>query len=349
MAPTWTVKRIPMVDGDYLGVDGLIFGNDVYRYCKQIDGRPEEGSFPIVTMRFIAFQYLRSRQFFYEAIGTYDDLFTAAWVNHQLRIGGAPPWAGHSLSVGLRMFESAYRALEGHLPLPQPGEPEIGKHRVRLTGGWKDSGEALQFANSWGRDWGDGGIGWLSREYANSYLLEAWGSRMARYGPTPRNSRLLLNAGSAGEFSRQWMAENPRQRLPLRFRGMRHVLTFFDTVALSDGCVGEVLEVHAGNGVRIGRAHLFHIAGLQPRTSVVKEFYVWPLFRGKGYGKLLDSLAVERAQAWHSAILRVELHEADVPPSSENTALLAAERCGYDCYWEKRHRPSILAIGEKAV
>jgi hypothetical protein len=190
------------------------FGREVYRLCKEIDGRPEaSGTFPLFSLRVIKLSLLDSGEgAFYEPLGSFDDLLKLIVINARLLEGGAPAAALNSLSVSIRIFESAYGAPSGKLPMPEPGEAEQGIHNVDLDGGWARRGEALRFQNSWG-EWGDKGYGLLSREYLERYMIEAWLARRAAFGPSRFTRPLLqLNAADARAYAAAWMLESPMLR-----------------------------------------------------------------------------------------------------------------------------------------
>jgi C1A family cysteine protease len=45
--------------------------------------------------------------------------------------------------------------------------------------------DALLVRNSWGTTWALGGYGWLSNDYAEQHVLEAWVIEPAAAGATP--------------------------------------------------------------------------------------------------------------------------------------------------------------------
>lgn len=68
---------------------------------------------------------------------------------------------------------------EGNFPLPEPGDRIYGGHAVMCVGfddGHKvgNSTGALRIRNSWGRDWGADGYGWLPYEYILRGLTLDW-------------------------------------------------------------------------------------------------------------------------------------------------------------------------------
>ena len=69
----------------------------------------------------------------------------------------------------------------GHVPFPDPNEQLLGGHAVMICGysdsvviknnrNGKQTVGALMFKNSWGKEWGIKGYGWLPYEYVNKRL-----------------------------------------------------------------------------------------------------------------------------------------------------------------------------------
>lgn len=331
-----------------MAFDALVHdGSSLYRVSKDIDGYPEEeGTHLIMGARAMTFLHLHERQTFYEPLSNYDHLLEAVLINARLVDGHVPRWARYRPLVSFRMFESIYGAPEGRVPLPKAGEAEKGVHAVGIDGGFADSGEALRFINSWGTGWGDRGLGLLSREYLERYMIDAWLRRNARVGPSVFIYRKLMEATNDKEFGRTWMMQNPRWQTRLRHHGRPHRLQLYETLSILGNPV-EVIEVRNGWGQRLGWAYLHHISGQQPRTSILKELFVWPWFRRRGYGTLLEALACERAKAWRSTSIQVLFHDADARPRNRAAGRLFGMKAGYEWKWRRQQRPNLAAVGKK--
>jgi GNAT superfamily N-acetyltransferase len=268
-------------------------------------------------------------------------------MNGLLLEGHAPFNAINRLLISFQMFESAYSAPLGRLPLPGPGEAEKGAHTVAAGFGWSDAGESLRFQNSWGRSWGDGGYGWLSREYLDRYMIDAWLSRNARVGPSRFTFARLMEASGAKNFARAWMLENPRLRARFRHGGRSHRLQYYETLSHTGGPLA-VLEIRDGRGRLLGWAHLYFPRG-RPRTSVLKELFVWPSFRRQGYGGILEEWATERARHWDSERIEILFHEVDALPRNRAAGSAFLRKVGYELKWRRHSRPNLAAIGEKVL
>ena len=80
---------------------------------------------------------------------------------------------------GLSLYKSFLSAThtKGHVPMPQPNEALYGSIAVCFVG-FNDSEKWLKFQNAWGTKWGDNGYGYISYEYAEKFLSDAWAISM---------------------------------------------------------------------------------------------------------------------------------------------------------------------------
>jgi C1A family cysteine protease len=79
---------------------------------------------------------------------------------------------GRPVVVGLVVFDTLFLpSAAGRVDAPPPGSRARGRHAVLAVG--HDAG-ALLIRNSWGTTWALGGYGWLSDDYAERHVHEAW-------------------------------------------------------------------------------------------------------------------------------------------------------------------------------
>jgi GNAT superfamily N-acetyltransferase len=323
-------------------------GRAIYAVIKEIDNYTGPGTFTIFGSRVHAYYNFRLRQFFYEPLSTYDAMLEACRLNARLADQYIPEWALYGLTVSFEIFQSAYTAPLGRLPIPGSGDVSRGLHAVSVIG-YDDYGEALTFQNSWGAAWGNNGLGTLTREYAERYMNDAWLGLNARVGPTAFNYSRLTQAGDSRDFARAWMLENPRWRKRFRHRGRGHQLVNYEALSIADACRVDVIELRLGIGVRVGWAVVFHLLKNNQPTSVIKELYVWPTSRRLGYGRILEETACDLARLRRSEQIEILFHEADALLPARAAGRRFGDHQGYSWMWRSHKRPSLVAIGRKAL
>jgi len=89
--------------------------------------------------------------------------------------------AGRPVVLGLTVFDTLFApSAAGRVDMPAAGSPPRGRHAV-LAVGYDASG--LLIRNSWGATWALDGYGWLSNEYAERHVREAWVIQPRGQGP----------------------------------------------------------------------------------------------------------------------------------------------------------------------
>lgn len=79
---------------------------------------------------------------------------------------------GLPVVLGLAVFDTLFMpSPTGRIAPPPAGSPARGRHAVLAVG---HDADALLIRNSWGTTWALGGYGWLSNDYAERHVLEAW-------------------------------------------------------------------------------------------------------------------------------------------------------------------------------
>jgi GNAT superfamily N-acetyltransferase len=79
----------------------------------------------------------------------------------------------HFILVSVEITKSWFNAINGEIPLPKTKDEIIAGHGFSMVG-YDDHKKRFTFANSWGVDWGDRGLGYLPYEYFDLFLTEAW-------------------------------------------------------------------------------------------------------------------------------------------------------------------------------
>lgn len=320
----------------------------LYSTCKEIDDYPLPGTWNLMMLRSVAFCHQHFRQFLYEPLRDYDQILSVLAFQSRLRSAGAAEEYVPQISIGFQFFESAYFAQDGRLTLPDPDDRFQGRHVVSVIG-WEDKGESLVFVNSWGEKWGDRGIGRMPRAYAKEHLLDCWVGWNARVGMTRFTLERIVKAPNEPEFLRSWMTQNPRWRSRHRHNGRQINLVRYEAWSLGSECAVDIIDLRAANGLRVGWTYVFHIKDGNRKVSVVQELFVWPWFRRRGYGSVLEDAAVEIARLRRSEVVRMSLHEADAQTSSKQRAEQFGIKRGYSWDWSRSTLPAVEGVAEKLL
>ncbi len=322
---------------------------ELYDASKQIDGHPETlGTTILAHLRVATFYEQRRRQTFYEPVSTYEQLFDVSRLTAALYDANISPWWAPWTMILFEIFESAYTAPRGRLSLPRPGEASKGGHAVAVRG-WEDSGDTIGFVNSWGERWGDHGYGSMPRAYFERYMQETWVARNIRVGPSAFTYPRLEAAATPKDFAKAWMLPNPRWRARISHHGQSHKIVVYETLSLVHEGEVQIIELRTGFGILVGWAYLYHLRAAQPRTSILHELFVWPDFRRRGYGSLLESVATANARRWRSERIQIAFHSIDAVPPARAAGRLFGQQAGYRWAWRPQRCPNLAAMGEKAL
>jgi GNAT superfamily N-acetyltransferase len=319
---------------------------EIYRISKRWDGLRQSGTLPVNGVRTRTFYDLRVRQLFYEPLTSPSKVRELLRYRRALASAYVPEWAAPHLTLSFRCFSSAFTAPGGVLPLPGAGDPEVEHHAVAL---WDiDDDDTIIFRNSWGAGWGDRGYGRMTREYFESYWLEAWAMRNAAVGLNAETAERLAEAHTAAELRRIWMLPNPPAKKAQRGEFRHTRLVKYSTVSYESGCLVDVVEARNGYGLRLGWVHVFHWPDGHAERSEIRELFVWPAFRRQGIGSLLEDVAASLARLRHSKTLWIFLHEADGHVGVRVNGRRFAQDRGYAWRWRTIPHPRLTAVGEKA-
>jgi GNAT superfamily N-acetyltransferase len=321
-----------------------------FQLIKNIDGRPKvNGSDLVWSLRLGHFRGgFNDRQSFYEAIGDADELLRLLLVKEQLPHSRLPPVRNDNHILAVEIFESAHTSIDGAFHHPRHDEPSGGLHAVAVES-YDESTETIQFWNSWGSGWGQGGYGQMSLQYARDFYYDAVVIRYARWGPISAKVDRMENANDPKEYRRLWAIENPRSIEHIsgpNSRTWRH--RRYETISPKSGKPVACHEVTTGFGLCVGWAFVELESG--DNKAVVTEIFVWPSYRRLGIGRFLENACVEEALKKRSSMLELVVNEADSvvgPPRTLARRFLAS--CGYECRWRNRTGPRSSLTGVKTI
>lgn len=283
----------------------------------------------------------------YEHLRTWDEVAGVLMLAWDLVEHGLPQEYGYHVNLGLELFDGVYYAPAGNLQLPRRHEAFRGRHSV---GAFAVDGERLLFQNSWGRRWGDEGIGYISRAYFESHVDLVLVSRNSIYGPSPAMASELVRRRwrsgdltaepSARDLVEAWLKPSPFRSYGLHHRG-EQVAVATRTLTSVIGVRMDVLEARSGSQL-IGRVHLHHGAG---RETVADEFWITPGRRRQGFGGLLLGVAETMAREAGAESLRLLLHETDAARDERGRGFATA----MGCTWTEvsARRPNLCAVADK--
>jgi GNAT superfamily N-acetyltransferase len=280
----------------------------------------------------------------YEALSTWEQVTQVLNLVNDLVGHGVPHAYLYYVNLGLEIYDGAYYAKSGNLRPPRRGEPFRGRHAVGVYGVDRDR---LVFQNTWGPRWGDGGSGYISRQYFEAHVDLALASRRATFGPSnAMTTELTRRRWRAGRFNQgpstselaeawltpcpitSWTVDHDAGPLTLAARTLKSI----------KGATMHIMEARALTAL-IGRAHLHHYSD---GRSVAEEFWVAPSARRTGYGQLLLRASEILARQEGSRSLRLVLHEADALPAGRARAF--ADCIGYRWTPTEQRRPNLLAF-----
>lgn len=284
---------------------------------------------------------------FYEQLSRFDTARLLIRLGTVLRARGEP--SHPSVFLGFRYFDSAYRAPDGRLRLPAKDEPFRGRHYVGAVD--SDDPDVLAFANSWGERWGRKSLGVITREYFEAHVDAVLARWSAVAGPSPDMFECLNRPETRRLPQRDhwphcWPTRNSKfWAEEIWYRDMRHQLLTWDVFSMATGGAVRVYEVR--NPLRIiGRVHLFFE---RDDTATLRELFVLPNFRRRGYGSLLEEIATDEAVRCSLRRVHIWLHEGDARPRVRPAAEQFATSRGYVWANVTMTRPNVVAIATKEL
>lgn len=81
--------------------------------------------------------------------------------------------ATQPLPIGVPVFEEFFTPKDGVISYPANPDNIYGGHAICVVG-YDDKTELVKFKNSWGISWGQSGYGYLTYQYIQDFLWDAW-------------------------------------------------------------------------------------------------------------------------------------------------------------------------------
>ena len=324
----------------------LPVGRAAYFAGKAVDDHPESEW----TYRVFVDRYMKGDSgmafSFYEELHRLDGVVALAQTNALLEAGGAPLAGLANMTMGLHIFESTLYSTDGILANPLPGERWLGRHNVKVLG---FDGERVVFENTWGARWGDRGVGYVGRDYFDSWVDTLGVVRRADIGVTHANWDSVMGLrGSPPQFAKAWLKRRSPWRRAIHHRHREHTVLIHDTVSVEHGRPVEVINLSNMRGELV--AWMFVVFQREPNRLLVEELWVRPEFRRRGYGSLLGRIARGRAQEASYAGVCFVRYEADAYGENRAAGERLAQVLGLDVKpGPVRHRPNIVAVAESEV
>jgi len=161
----------------------------VYSECKKIDGFPgEEGTTIRAAMKVLKRKGTCHEDFWPYRVPQTDRpkagaaqnakkfrIKTYARVRNLTQLKKTLKYNGPCV-VGVYVFSSWSRMGDnGVIPLPNRYDQYRGGHAICVVG-YDNKKKLIKFKNSWGADWGVNGYGYISYQYIQWYMIDAWSS-----------------------------------------------------------------------------------------------------------------------------------------------------------------------------
>jgi GNAT superfamily N-acetyltransferase len=325
-------------------------GREIYFMAKRIDDFDSDGSFLLATMRVYKYYLPSYKQHYYESMKSMEDLYTAVNLANILRSENIELPYIPIVSIDFECFKSIYDTdIDGIVPMPSHNDRSLGRHAVQVINVDKDS-SSIMFPNSWGNKWGKDGFGFLSSDYLNRYLKEICFAMDASVGIDDEKIERIKNTQDCNEIAGIWMEKNEKDSIDTDLNGKKLNIVWYSLRNMSGPFV-EIFDLRTFEGQRLGWAHLTHSHndGDTVKKSCITELFIWPTFRKKGYGTLLENYCVENALRMDSSILQISLYEMDDLKGIDSPVRLFASKLGYVCILKPEILPCINGFAEKKI
>ncbi len=161
-------------------------------------------------------------------------------------------------SAALEVSKAWHSPPGGAIPLDNGGFPSVAVHSIPLNE-FDFERERFVFANSWGRQWGEQGIGFLPYGFLTRFMVEAWTAPFTTNcnSPVQLGVHLEVHRGQASKLGVPWIVD------------------------VQDG----------DNDVMVGWAHVMQ----RERFFDVEELFVRPDYRRQGHATAIANEILKNA------------------------------------------------------
>lgn len=141
-----------------------------------------------------------------------------------------------------------------------------------------------------------------------------------------------------------WPTPNEYWRESFVLAGLEHQLLNWNVISQETGRLVDVFELRGPVRI-VGRVHVFY----EGDRGIIKELFVPPRMRRRGYGTILETVATDRARDYDLARMEMQVTEADSLPRVRSAAEAFALRQGYEWTDVRLTRPNIRAVATKEL
>lgn len=172
---------------------------------------------------------------------------------------------GFPVSISIPIFSQWYKAENGIIQFPGHNDAITDMHAVTIVG-YRNDDQFFCFRNSWGKQWGDEGYGWLPYGYFDRHGVEAVsfsGFNTHYFGSDP-------DARQQGLWEFKW-------ELPTPIRTSMHGISLFDREKMREAA--------------------WAFAFVEKDVVDIEEFFVSPIYRKRGLARRLFSSLCQLSEA----------------------------------------------------
>lgn len=325
----------------------------LYMMSKAIDGLDAEGSFILATGRVNKYFWPSNGLFYYTQLKSIEELGYATTLNSCLEYEKVDQGYSLGLQLDFECFQSIYDTPgDGIVPIPTFARTDrsLGRHAVEIIG-FDESVGLIEFRNSWGTTWGNNGFGFLPIKYLKLYGKEMLLSTNARYGLTAdKFEKHPEIQSSITSMAKVWLQENRRDQESILWNGKRLNIVWYSILNMS-GQIVEIFDLRNHEGKRLGWTHLKHVPELisSVKISVIEELFIWPVYRKKGYGTLLEQYCYDSALRYGSKKIKIPFTEMDDLKGDRSPVRIFTAKLGYNHSFNLSVLPCTTGFAEKLI